>query len=196
MALCPGDDFLALFVHAHPERDVLVHVQMRKERVFLENGVDLPLVRRKAGDFFAVEKDVALVGADKAADDAQRRRLAAAGRAEQRHELAVPDIEIQVLQNRLPVKRYGNPLQRKDRFFSQCVLPPCGEALRRPSFYLNNRFQYSCFSNFCQYYFCYFGKNAKESRQRAENAGRNPVFSRFLSFPPFFTSFRLHKNDE
>ena len=43
-------------------------------------------------------RDVALVELDEPADDPQQRRLAAAARAEDRHELTVPDVEGDVIE--------------------------------------------------------------------------------------------------
>ena len=54
----------------------------------LEDRVDVPPVRRDAGDRLAGEVDLALGGLLEAGDHPQRRRLAAAGRAEERVERA------------------------------------------------------------------------------------------------------------
>ena len=64
-------------------RDVLEDRQVREERVALEDRVHVALVRRKAGDGPVAEVDDAIVRLLEAADHAQRRRLAAAGRSEQ-----------------------------------------------------------------------------------------------------------------
>ena len=75
------------------EGDVARDRQMREQRVALEHHVDRPPVRRHAGDVLAVEQDAALVGRLEAGEHAQQRGLAAAGRAEQREELALVDVE-------------------------------------------------------------------------------------------------------
>ena len=54
------------------------------------------LVRRRVGDVAAVEDDRALVGLDHAADGLEQRRLAGAVRAEQRDDLALVDLEVDV----------------------------------------------------------------------------------------------------
>ena len=66
---------------------------MREERVALEDGVDVALVGRQADDVAVAEEDAALGRLLEAADHAQRRRLAAAGRPEQREERAARDLE-------------------------------------------------------------------------------------------------------
>ena len=73
---------------AQPERDVVRDRLVREERVALEDRVDAPLVRRRARHVDAVEQDRAGVGPLEPGDQAQRRRLAAARRAEHREELA------------------------------------------------------------------------------------------------------------
>jgi hypothetical protein len=70
------------------ERDVLLDREMREERVVLEDGVDVPLVRRCGGHVPAVEQDLALGRPLEARDHPQGGRLAATRRPEQREELA------------------------------------------------------------------------------------------------------------
>ena len=71
-----------------PERDVVAHVEMRKQRVVLEHHVDGPLMRQHLRDVLAAEQDAALVRRLEAGEHAQQRGLAAAARAQQRKELA------------------------------------------------------------------------------------------------------------
>jgi hypothetical protein len=66
---------------------------VREQRVVLEDGVDVALVRRDAGDRVPVEEDLALVRLLEAGDHPERCRLAAAGRAEQAGERRVRDPE-------------------------------------------------------------------------------------------------------
>src|SRR5215210_400905 len=70
---------------------------MRKERVRLEDGVDVTLVCGQPADLVVAEVDAALGGLLEAADHAQRRRLAAAGRAEQGEEAAALHLQAQVV---------------------------------------------------------------------------------------------------
>ena len=77
---------------AQPEGDVVEDVEVREERIALEDRVDLPLVRRRRRHVDPVEQDLAAVGPFEARDQTKRRRLAAARRAEQREELARLDL--------------------------------------------------------------------------------------------------------
>ena len=87
----------ALALAAQPEGDVLEDRQVREERVALEDGVDVALVRRQSGDRAVAEVDRPRARLLEAADHAQRRRLAAARRPEQRVELAALDLEREVV---------------------------------------------------------------------------------------------------
>ena len=97
---------------AQAEGDVLEDVQMREEGVVLEDGVDVALERagvpvtsaRRGGSCPAV-------GMLEAADHAQRRRLAAARRAEHREELAALDLERQVVDRGDVVEALGDALE-------------------------------------------------------------------------------------
>ena len=86
LALC---DALQL----QPEADVLGNRHVREERVVLEDHVHVALRRRHVRDVLALEQDPALCRVLEAGDHPQRRRLAAAARAEQREELAGGDLE-------------------------------------------------------------------------------------------------------
>ena len=78
---------------AEAEGDVLEDREVREERVALKDGVDVPLVRRAAGDIGVAEVDRACGRLLEAADHPERRRLAAARGAEQGEETAMFDRE-------------------------------------------------------------------------------------------------------
>ena len=82
-----------------PEGDVRPHVEMREQRPVLEDEADAAPFRRRpvalAGDAPPTDLDGSGVGAFEPGDHAEGRGLAAAARAEQRHDLAVPDVEIE-----------------------------------------------------------------------------------------------------
>ena len=78
------------------EGDVLAHGHVREYGVILENHADVALVRGDIVDDPAVKGNGAALDGVEARDHAQQRRLAAAGGAEQREELALPDVQIQV----------------------------------------------------------------------------------------------------
>ena len=86
------------------EGEVALDAHVRPQRVVLEDHADPPLLGRHAlpscPDHPAVERDRAIVGIVQPGDDAQKRRLAGAARAEQRDDLAGGDIEIERLQHR------------------------------------------------------------------------------------------------
>ena len=84
--------------------DVLEHIEMREQRVFLEHRVDRALVGRQVGDVLAIKKDIARFWGDEPGDHAQGRGLAAARRAEEGHELLVVNVEGKPVQDFLPVK--------------------------------------------------------------------------------------------
>ena len=90
------------------EADVLVDGHVGPQRVVLEQEADLALVGGNVDARGAVEhdtvpdRDAAFGGGLETRDHAERRRLAAAGRTEQRNELLVIDIQIQILEDLLP----------------------------------------------------------------------------------------------
>ena len=63
---------------------------MTEERVALEHEPDIPLLHGELERVVAVEQDASGGRHVEAGEDAEQRRLAGAGRAEQRHELARP----------------------------------------------------------------------------------------------------------
>src|SRR6266566_5223742 len=82
------------------ERDVVGHGQVGKQRIALEHDADVALVGGHAGEVGAVEPHPAAVGGQEPGDDAEQRRLATAGRPEQRDELTGADLEVQALDDR------------------------------------------------------------------------------------------------
>ena len=80
---------------AQAERHVLAHGEMRKQRVGLEDHAEAAQVRRPVRDVGAVDQDPAGRRRHEARDEIERGRLAAAGRPEQRQELALVDREVE-----------------------------------------------------------------------------------------------------
>src|SRR5690606_36781852 len=101
-------------------------VHVRKERVVLEHRVDVPLVRWHTTDTLATDPDLTLVWLLEPRDHPQRRRLAAAGRAQQRDELAGLDVQVQ------PVDGHGlaEPLRHASELYSTAS---CGHRHSDPS---------------------------------------------------------------
>src|SRR5438105_6090085 len=80
---------------ARPGRDVVEDVLPGKDRIDLE---DIPNIPGDALDGLAVDEDVAVAGRLEPGDERERRRLSAAGRTDDRAELAVMDDEVEVAQ--------------------------------------------------------------------------------------------------
>src|SRR5262249_16086372 len=81
---------------SHPQAvlDVLLDVHVREERVVLEDRVDVAVERGPGRDVLSRELDRPCVGPLEARDHAKGRRLAVTGRAEQREELALTDVQV------------------------------------------------------------------------------------------------------
>ncbi len=99
--------------------DVLAHRHVRPQRVRLEHHADVALVRRQVDPAFGVEHrgraeaDLASARCFQAGEAPQRRRLAAPARTEEDEELALLDLEIEVvdsLRRRLPVEVHRHRL--------------------------------------------------------------------------------------
>ena len=80
-------------LHAQAELDVLRDRLVRKQSVALEHHAEAAVARLEIVDHAAVDADLARGRVLEAGDHAQRRGLAAAGRTDEHHELAVLDGE-------------------------------------------------------------------------------------------------------
>ena len=80
-----------------PEGDVLVDVEVREQRVVLEDGVDVALVGRQPGHVLALELDEPRGRRLEPADHPEGGGLSAPGRAEQAEELAGLDLQVDVV---------------------------------------------------------------------------------------------------
>ena len=90
------DLFLGDLAHPEPVGDVVEDRHVREERVALEHRVDVALIGLSVGDVLAGEQDLAGGRLLEAADHAQRRGLAGAGRPQDREELPLEDVEVEV----------------------------------------------------------------------------------------------------
>ena len=106
------------------ERDIFRYVQVREQRIALEYGVDLALVGRNIVQALAVEEYIAGIRLLEAADDAQCGRFAAAGRAQQRDELAALDGQRNAAQHRRSVKFFFQVLQIDQILIQSSSLSP------------------------------------------------------------------------
>src|SRR4030095_10649885 len=85
-------------LHADPERDVLEYVHVPEQRVVLEHEPDAAIARGPRRDVLVAEPHAAGLGVLEPRDDPRERRLARAGGAEQRHEIAARDVEAHVVE--------------------------------------------------------------------------------------------------
>jgi hypothetical protein len=93
--------------HAQAEADVVGDGHVREDRVALEHHGDAALAGRQVGDVVVADHDAAGVWVLEAGQHPQQGRLAAAGRAEQDHELAVLDRQTDVGDGRCLAARVG-----------------------------------------------------------------------------------------
>ena len=103
------------------EGDVVADGHVGEEGVALEDGVDLALVGGQFGDVPAVQEDPAGVGPLEAGGDPQHGRLAAAARAEEGEELALLDLEADVVDGLDGAEPLGDPAEFK-KFAHPAVL--------------------------------------------------------------------------
>ncbi len=90
------------------EGDVVANVQVREERVTLEDDVERPLLRRRMRDVAPVEQHLALIGRLKAGENTEQRGLAAAARSEQAEERARVDVQVDVAERGDAAKTFRN----------------------------------------------------------------------------------------
>ena len=90
---------LGRLAHAQAEADVLGHVHVREQGVVLEHDPDVALLGRHAGHVLPRHEHPAAVLGREAGDEAQDRRLARTRRSEERVELALRDLEADVVQH-------------------------------------------------------------------------------------------------
>ena len=83
--------------HLQRKRDVAFDGHVREERVVLEYRAHGTRFRRLASEVLPVEQDATTIGQIEPGNHSQQRRLAAAGRPEQREELARLDGERHVV---------------------------------------------------------------------------------------------------
>jgi hypothetical protein len=93
-----GDDGGGKLPHLETEGQVLVDRHVRPERVVLEHEADAAPLGRDVGDAPFADEDVAARRGEEAGNGAQRGGLAAAGGAEQGHQLAVADDQVEPVQ--------------------------------------------------------------------------------------------------
>ncbi len=83
--------------HLEREAHVVGHGHVRVERVVLEDHRDVAVLGRQMRDVAVADRDTALVDLLEPCEHPQRRRLPAAGRSDEHHELAVPNLEVELV---------------------------------------------------------------------------------------------------
>ena len=81
---------------------------MRKERIVLKDHIDRAPIGRNADDGAATDQNVPLTRLFEPGDDSERGRLATAGRAEQRNEGALSDVQVHAVDGRYFAVALGN----------------------------------------------------------------------------------------
>src|SRR5262249_42567311 len=108
--------------HAQAVADIGRHVHVREQRVVLKHDADLAPIRRDIRDPLAVDGDLAAVRHQKAGDEVEQRGLAAAGRPEQRYQLAATDQQRDVIERGNLAETFGYPVEL-DRDIRAAVRP-------------------------------------------------------------------------
>ena len=96
------------------EGEVLEDRLVRVERVVLEHHGDIALARRQPVDDLRGDADLTLAHMLEACDHPQRRRLAAAGWPDEHHELAVGDLQREVLHGDRAVREDLSDVFKRD----------------------------------------------------------------------------------
>ena len=101
-------------VELEPEGHVLVDGHVRVQRVALEDHGDVPVHRRKVVDQLVADPDLAARRLLEPRRDPQHGRLPGAGRADEHHELAVGDLEVQRVDGLGPAGEHLRQLSEVD----------------------------------------------------------------------------------
>ena len=110
---------------AKPKGHVFIDVEKGEQRIFLKDGVEMPLVGRNVCDIFAVKKDAARVGIQEPSDDAERCRFSTARRAKQRNKFTVFDFQVDVIKDNITVKAFRHIDKLNDIVVCHfLILPP------------------------------------------------------------------------
>ena len=107
---------------AQAKGDVLIHVEMGEQGVFLKDRIDGPLIRRDRIHPHAVEQHITRGGRLKTTDDAQSGGLAASTGTKQREEFLIIDIQVDVIKHDLVVESHGTVVQA-DQLFGHVSSP-------------------------------------------------------------------------
>ncbi|MCY1180588.1 hypothetical protein D9M73_210430 [compost metagenome] len=93
-----------------PVRHVFQHGHVREQRVVLKDSVQRSTVGRQAADVLAIDAQGAGVRLQEAGDRTQQCGLATAAGAEQNNELALLDVQVNVVQCPVSPKAFADTL--------------------------------------------------------------------------------------
>ena len=91
--------------------NIFRHGHVRKQRIVLENHVDIAFIGRQLGDIFAVQDHFAGGRGFQTGDHTKQRGLAAAGGTQQCYKFTIVDGKIQRRDDKMLAKLFGNPFQ-------------------------------------------------------------------------------------
>lgn len=126
-----GDVRLGQTILLQTESDVLFHRHMREKRIGLEHHVGGALIGRNAGNILALQQDAALSRFLETGQHAHQRGLAAAGGTKQREELALVNIERQIIDGDKIAETFGDVF-KADEGHRIGIVPRAKFAFDRP----------------------------------------------------------------
>ena len=91
-----GDGLPRFVAHFEGEGQVVAHAHVRVEGVALEDHGDVPVAGVQAADLLLVDEDLALGDVLQPGEHVERRALATPRRSDERHELPIGNVEIEV----------------------------------------------------------------------------------------------------
>ena len=121
-------DSLADFLFLHlldtkTECDVLINIQVRKQRITLKNGVNLSLMRRYTIDNFIFKNNFTAVGFKESGDDTQCGGFTTARRSQKCDKFLITDIHTEIFKNLSVSQLDRNIFQVDDNIVFQLCSP-------------------------------------------------------------------------
>ena len=106
-------DFLLDHVLAHlfdlqAEGNIVINIHMREKGIFLEYGIQLPLIGRQLCNILTVKNDFSLGRFKETSQNSEQCCFAAPGGSEQGHKLILLNIKIDIFQNQLIPENHHN----------------------------------------------------------------------------------------
>ena len=98
------------------EGDIIKHVQVRKQRIFLEYGIDPALIRRDGGQVLSVHDYLAGGRHAEAGNEPEHRGLSASGGSQQRQEFTITNIKVDIVKRNISVEILADSNQLNQAF--------------------------------------------------------------------------------